>query len=524
MPSKLKKLGINAKGKVHKNLPIQKLINKALEHNEGVLSKNGSLSTKTGKYTGRSFEDKFIVDDNFSHKKIAWSKANLPIADKVYNNLYSKITKYLSQTTDLYIFDGAAGADQKNQIQVRVITELAIHSLFIQNMLLRLSKEQLKMHKPYLTIIVAPGCKAVPHEDKTNSEAFIILNLKDNIAIIGGTYYAGEIKKSIFSYMNFLLPHKNILPMHCSANVDKSGNSALFFGLSGTGKTTLSTDKDRALIGDDEHAWSSDGIFNIEGGCYAKCINLSKENEPHIYNAIRHGAICENVVLDPKTLEYDFNDDTLAENSRVSYPIDHIPNHVKSGTGPHPKTIVFLTADAFGVLPPISKLSKNSAAYHFLSGYTSKLAGTERGVTEPQATFSTLFGEPFMPLAPIRYAQLFQKYLNEYNSEIFLVNTGWSGGPYGIGERISIPHTRAMVNAALNGELTHVVYRKDTLFNLSVPVYIKNVPSELLDPIQTWSNSESYTKSANELAKMFINNFQRFKNIPQEIISSGPTI
>lgn len=509
------------KRRIHHNLNIDKLISHALKRKEAILSRVGALTVSTGKYTGRSPNDRFIVDDRYSHQKINWGKVNLPLTPKVFDNLYRKVGHYLSDLNDLYIFNGLAGADTRYQLKVKIVCELAYQNLFAFHMLLK-PPPNCPDFKPDFTIFVAPKFKADPKIDKTNSEAFIIINFSQKVVLIGGTQYAGEIKKAIFTIMNFLLPQKGVLPMHCSANIGKSGDTALFFGLSGTGKTTLSADPKRKLIGDDEHGWSREGIFNFEAGCYAKCINLNAKSEPHIYQAIKRGAICENVVLNPQTLEYDFTDSRYTENSRATFPLSHIPGSVPSGRGNQPKTIIFLTADAFGVLPPVAKLNINGAVYHFLSGYTSKLAGTERGIKEPKATFSTLFGEPFMPLNPLIYAGLLRKYLKKYKPEVFLVNTGWINGPYGTGKRISIELTRKIVTAALDGLFKKVRFRHDSIFNLDVPKSLPNATTEIFNPANGWKDKNQYWKKAKELAQLFQKNFKRFPNASKQIIAAGP--
>lgn len=518
----LETIGIDAQGNVHRNLDIDALIERAVDKGEGKISKVGALTVTTGKYTGRSPNDKFIVQEDTTKDKISWGKVNVPISEEKFDRLYDKITKYLSQKDELFVFDGFAGADTDHQAHFRIINELASHNLFITQLLRRPTPEELKTHRADFVIISAPGCKADPATDGTNSEAFIVVNLKKRLIIIGGTSYAGEMKKSVFSVMNFLLPEKDVFPMHCSANVGKEGDVALFFGLSGTGKTTLSADESRSLIGDDEHGWSENGIFNFEGGCYAKCINLSKEKEPQIWDAIKRGALVENVIMHPETGEYDFTDSTLTENTRVGYPIDFIPGAELSGIAGHPKTIIFLTADAFGVMPPVSKLTHEQAMYHFMSGYTSKLAGTERGITEPKATFSSFFGDPFMPLKPMIYANLLKKYISTYKTNVFLINTGWTGGPYGVGQRMDLNATRAMVTAALEGKFDDVDYALHPVFNVMVPKECPGVDSNILDPKNTWEDKSAYDEQAKKLASMFVENFKKFKDIPQEVITAGP--
>lgn len=519
----LEYLGIIGTNNVYCNMPPAVLIEHALKRGEGVLNETGALVVQTGKYTGRSPKDRFIVDQPSVHDEIAWGSVNMPISEENFEKIYGKMRAYL-QGKDLYVFDGFAGADKTYRQQFRIVNELASQNLFIHQMLLRpVSKDQIANHVPDFTVIAVPGFKCIPEEDGVNSEAAIIINLEKGLVIIAGSQYAGEIKKSVFSVMNYVLPKKGVFPMHCSANIGKDGDSALFFGLSGTGKTTLSADPDRKLIGDDEHGWNDHGIFNIEGGCYAKCINLSKEDEPEIWDAIRYGALVENVVIDEETRVLDFNDARYTENTRVCYPVDFIDNVELSGVGSHPKTVIFLTADAFGVLPPVSKLSREGAMYHYVSGYTAKLAGTERGVTEPEATFSTCFGEPFLPLPAARYAELLGEKIDTFGSNVYLVNTGWSGGAYGKGgSRIKLPLTRAMVSACLDGSLENVEYERDPIFNLDVPKTCHGVPNEILSPRRMWENKEEYEKAAKSLAEKFRENFKKYTNMPQEVIDAGP--
>lgn len=519
MRGSLDSLGI-INAKVHYNLSVPKLVEMALARNEGVLAPNGALVVATGKYTGRSPNDKFVVDLPTIHDQIDW-RNNQPFDPEKFDRLYNRLVAYL-QNRELFVFDGFAGADPSQRLSVRFVNELAWQNLFVHQLFIRPSAEELAAHEPNFTVICAPGFNAIPAVDGTKSEAFIILNFEKRIVIIGGTSYAGEMKKSIFTVMNYFMPLAGTASMHCSANVGKAGDVALFFGLSGTGKTTLSADPDRFIVGDDEHGWNDNGIFNYEGGCYAKCIKLSKENEPLIWSAIRFGSVLENVVYDPETRELDYDSDKLTENTRAAYPVDYIPGAVIPGIAGHPKTICFLTADAFGVLPPISKLTSEGLMYHFLSGYTSKLAGTERGITEPQATFSTCFGAPFLPLHPLKYAELLAKKVAEHNTSVFLVNTGWTGGPYGVGHRMSIKHTRAMVAAALNGELDKVSYTIDPIFNVAVPDSCPNVPSEVLKPREAWADKEAYDRTAKALAQRFVKNFANFTGMPEKVIAAGP--
>ena len=512
---------IHSEGRVHQNPPVDWLIEHSLKKKEVIRSKNGALIVYTGKYTGRSPKDKFIVDTPSIYDKIDWGPVNQPISEEKFNKLYKKISNYLSRQDDLYIFDGFVGADELYKMHVRVVSEFAYQSLFATHLLRRPTPEELKSHTPQLTILSAPDCFADPKIDGTNSEVFIVLNMKKMVVLIGGTKYLGEIKKSIFSTMNILLPQKKVLPMHCSANMGNDGSTALFFGLSGTGKTTLSTDPKRKLIGDDEHGWSKNGIFNFEGGCYAKCIHLKKESEPQIWNAIRHQSLLENVVIKANG-EFDFDDKRFTENTRAAYPIDFIENALLSGVGGHPKYIIFLTSDASGVLPPVVKFSTNQALYHFMSGYTSKLAGTERGITEPKATFSAFFGGPFMALKPLVYANLLKHYLNRYKTKVYLVNTGWSGGPYGVGKRISIKDTRSIISAILDGKLDKKPCDHDKIFNLDIPHSIPGVNSKILSPRNLWKDKKAYDKKSRELAELFVENFKKFTHIPNSIINTGP--
>ena len=423
---------------------------------------------------------------------------------------------------EIFVFDGFVGADKSNRLPIRIINDHAWQSLFARQLFVRPSKEELDNHEPEFTVICLNDFEALPEIDGTNSNAFILINLSKKITIIGATSYAGEMKKSLFSVMNYLMPSRNIFPMHCSANIGKNGETALFFGLSGTGKTSLSADPNRLLIGDDEHGWSENGVFNFEGGCYAKCINLTEEAEPQIWNAIKSGAVLENVIVDKETLKPDFDDGTITENTRAAYPLDYIPGAVFPSVGGHPKVIIFLTADALGVLPPVSKLTKEGAMFHFLSGYTSKLAGTERGIKEPISTFSECFGAPFMPRFASVYAKMLGERISQHNTVVYLINTGWSGGPYGVGKRISIKYSRAMVTAALTGSLDIVKYRHDEVFNLDVPTECPDVPSEILDPKNTWVDKDSYDLSAKKLAQLFSDNFKKFKSVTDDIKSAGP--
>ncbi len=509
---------INAK-QVYRNLSVPRLVEQSLKRGEGLLSDTGAINVFTGKYTGRSPGDKFIVNEPSIGQDIWWGN-NKPFDVDNFDRLYNRLTAYL-QNRDIFIFDGFVGADTDYRLPIRVVNEYAYQNLFAHQLFIRPTQDELNNFTPGFTIICAPGFKAIPDVDATNSEAFIIINFAKKLVIIGGSQYAGEIKKSVFSVMNYLMPKAGVLSMHCSANMGSDKTTALFFGLSGTGKTTLSADPDRFLIGDDEHGWSENGIFNFEGGCYAKCIKLSKEKEPQIYNAIKFGAVLENVILSEDG-KPDYDSDKITENTRAAYPVDHIPGAVIPGIGGHPKSIMFLTADAFGVLPPIAKLSKPQAMYYFISGYTSKLAGTERGITEPQATFSSCFGAPFLPLSPMVYAELLGKKIEKHNANVFLVNTGWTGGPYGIGSRMNLHYTRSMIRASLNGDLDNVAYEQDPIFKLMIPKSCPGVPDNILNPKNTWADKNAYDETAKKLAQNFTKNISKFSGISQEVLSAGP--
>lgn len=518
----LKKLGINNIKAAYHNLSPAQLIEKALENKEGTLSETGAFVISTGKYTGRAPNDKFFVDTLEVHQYIDWSR-NKAIKKEKFNTIFGKLISYL-QNREIFIFDGRAGADSEHSRKFRIINELASQNLFIQQLLIRTGEDYSENNDMDFTIISAPNFHCVPEIDGVNSEAAIIIDFESKLAVICGTKYSGEIKKIIFSIMNYIMPQEDIFPMHCSANIDPLTNeTAIFFGLSGTGKTTLSADPKRKLIGDDEHGWCDKGIFNFEGGCYAKCINLKEENEPEIYNAIKFGSLVENVVIDPETRKIDYDDGSITPNTRVAYPIHYIPNAELSGVGGVPKVVIFLTADSFGVLPPISRLSQEAAMYHFVTGFTAKLSGTELGVKEPIPTFSTCFGEPFMPMNPIVYAKMLGERLKKHNTKVYLINTGWSGGAYGTGNRIKLKYTRAMVTAALNGYLDNVVYKHDEIFNLDIPQSCPGVPSEIMNPIDTWQNKDEYIMAAKKLANLFYKNFiEKYPNMPENIINAGP--
>ena len=515
----LETLGITNPKAVYRNLTPAQLTEHALRRGEGTLSDTGALVVKTGKYTGRSANDKFIVDTPAVHDDIAWGDVNRPMDRAHFEAIKSKVLAYL-QNREIYLFDGFAGADPKYTRSFRIVNELASQNLFIHQLLRRPTPEQLEQFQPEYTVIAAPGFRCVPEIDGTRSEAAILVDFEGKCVVICGTQYSGEIKKSVFSVMNYELPKLGVFPMHCSANQGPDGSTAVFFGLSGTGKTTLSADPARMLIGDDEHGWADDSVFNFEGGCYAKCINLSAEKEPDIYNAIRFGALVENVVMDPDTRQFDFDDASLAENSRVGYPVEYIQNAKLSGIGSLPNTVIFLTADAFGVLPPIAKLDRNQAMYYFVSGFTSKLAGTEIGVTSPVPTFSTCFGEPFLPLDPSVYAKMLSEKAEKAGAAIYLVNTGWNG----TGERISLKYTRAMVTAALSGELEKGEFVTDPIFRLAVPTAVPGVPSQLLIPENTWADKAQYQAKARDLASRFVENFKKYAHMPAEVVAAGPSL
>jgi phosphoenolpyruvate carboxykinase (ATP) len=495
-----------------------------IEKKQGIASSLGAIAVNTGEFTGRSPKDRFIVKDDVTKDEVWWSDINLPFNTKKFDALYAKVTSYLSEK-EIFVRDSYACADENYKLSIRVVNEYPWSNMFAHNMFMRPTEAELKYFSPEWTVINAPGFMANSKEDGTRQHNFAILNFTKKIALIGGTGYTGEIKKGIFSALNFILPvFKKTLPMHCSANIGKDGDTAIFFGLSGTGKTTLSTDPNRSLIGDDEHGWTAENtVFNFEGGCYAKVINLSQKQEPEIYAAIKKGAILENVVLD-KNGDVDFSDTSITQNTRVSYPIDHIENIQTPSTGKNPKNIFFLTADAFGVLPPISKLTPSQAAYHFISGYTAKVAGTEAGVTEPTPSFSACFGAPFMPLHPTRYAEMLSEKMQEAGVNVWLINTGWSGGQYGVGRRMPLKYTRAMISAVLNGDLgdyTYEDYHIHSVFGVAQPRSCPGVPSELLSPRSTWNNDESYYKTAFKLSNAFRVNFTQFEEFASEEIRRG---
>ncbi len=527
----LEQFGLSRLGAVHENLPPARLVEAAVRRREGMISETGALVAKTGKRTGRSPKDRFIIQNNLTKDTVDWGAVNKPFSTEKFDEILENATSYLENLDEVYVVDAYAGADSRYQLNVQLVCEYAWHALFTRQLFRRPSREALESFEPEWTIISVPGLLTEPEEDDTNSETFVALDFARKVVLICGSGYAGEMKKSIFSVLNFVLPTVHgVLPMHCSANASAEGSgevgqdTALFFGLSGTGKTTLSADVERRLIGDDEHGWSEEGVFNFEGGCYAKTIDLSKEKEPQIWDAIRFGAVLENVVMDRKTREVDFSDGSLTENTRAAYPLEHIEGAVPSSRGDHPKAVFFLSADAFGVLPPISLLTPEQAAYYFLSGYTAKLAGTEADMeSDVEATFSTCFGAPFLPLPATTYSTMLSEKTREHGARCYLVNTGWSGGPYGVGERIDITATRAIIRAAINGDLDDVETREDPFFGLHVPAEVPGVPTEILDPKQTWTDKEAYDEQAEKLAGLFRENFQKFEaEVSDEVREAGP--
>ena len=521
--SSLSALNFSNLNTVYWNLTPEELVEHSIRKEMGVLSDKGAICIRTGEFTGRSPKDRFVVKDELTADSVDWNKINQPFEAEKFDQLQAKLVQYF-EGKDMYVRDAYACADDSHRLNLRLYSEYPWSNQFANNMFLRPTAAEIQDFDPSWNIICAPGFMANPEIDSTRQHNFAIINFSKQMIIIGGTGYTGEIKKGIFSVLNYILPHqKGVLSMHCSANVGQDGDTAIFFGLSGTGKTTLSADPDRFLIGDDEHGWSDNGVFNFEGGCYAKCIDLTKEKEPEIYDAIRHGAILENIIFKEGTREPDYSRSDITQNTRVSYPIYHIPNALPKSTSNHPTNIFFLTADAFGVLPPISKLTPGQAMYHFISGYTAKVAGTEEGVEEPQATFSACFGAPFLPLHPTKYAEMLGQKMKEHQVNIWLINTGWTGGGFGVGRRMKLPYTRAMIHAALKGELNEVDYKKDAIFGLNMPTTCPNVPSELLDPRSTWSDPKAYDEKAYILANAFNKNFELFaEEASEEILAAAP--
>jgi phosphoenolpyruvate carboxykinase (ATP) len=521
----LEEIGIE-NATIHYQLSPEELHERTIALGQGLENSTGALSINTGAFTGRSPQDRFIVKDSITEDKVWWGKVNIPFEPEAFDALYKKMTTHLSNK-EVFVRDAYVCADANYKLNVRVVTETPWANLFCYNMFLRPDEKELDTFTPEWTVICAPSFEANPAVDGTRQSNFAILDFTKKTALIGGTGYTGEMKKGIFSALNFILPvYKNTLPMHCSANVGKNGDTAIFFGLSGTGKTTLSADPERKLIGDDEHGWTNENtVFNFEGGCYAKVINLTEENEPDIFRAIKKGAILENVVYKTGTNEVDFEDVSITQNTRVSYPITHIDNIQPGSIGENPKNIFFLTADSFGIIPPISRLTPGQAAYHFISGYTAKVAGTEAGITEPQPNFSACFGAPFMPLHPTKYAEMLSQKMKEANVKVWLINTGWTGGPYGIGSRMKLKYTRAMITAALNGDLDDVEYVDHVVFGIAKPQTCPNVPSEFLNPRNTWEDKALYDVKAVELAQKFKANFEKFEEFAnEEILAGGPKI
>src|SRR6202165_3638087 len=515
--------GLAPRGEVHWNLIAPELFKDAARRNEGEFADMGPFVAITAPHTGRSPDDKFVLKELSSEKDVNGGKTTQPISPEKYQLLLADVRNYLNDASELFVEDLYCGADPSYRLSVRYVSPNAWHMAFARNMFIRPELTDLPTFDPNFTVLHAPELQADPERHGTNSATFIVLNLAERTVLIGGTRYAGELKKSMFTVMNYLLPKQDVLSMHCSANIGKAGDTALFFGLSGTGKTTLSADPKRGLIGDDEHGWSAEGIFNFEGGCYAKVINLSPESEPDIYRTTQmFGTVLENVVLDPATKKVKFADQSITENTRASYPLHYIRNHVEGGRGGHPRNVVFLTADAFGVLPPIAKLTPEQAMYYFLSGYTAKVAGTERGVKEPQPTFSACFGAAFLVWHATKYARMLGDHLRQHDSKVWLINTGWSGGPYGTGKRMKLSHTRAMVNAALAGELDNAKTEADPVFGLAIPTEIEGVPATVLNPRQAWRDTAAYDSQAKKLAGMFRENFEKFGSVDPAIKNAGP--
>ncbi len=519
--SDLGNLGIKVK-EAHWNMTKSELIEEALKNGEGVLTSTGALMCDTGKFTGRSPRDRFIVEDDKTRDSVWWGTINIPFREESFDNLFDKMVKYV-EDKKVYVRDAFAGADKTHRLKVRVINTMAWHNLFAYNMFLRPDAYALPDFDPNFTVFCVPEFLADPGVDGTRQSNFTIINFKKKMILIGGTAYSGEMKKGIFSILNFILPHEeNVLSMHCSANMGiKQHDTAIFFGLSGTGKTTLSADPNRLLIGDDEHGWTKKNVFNFEGGCYAKVIDLSEEKEPDIYRAVQYGAILENTRFREGTRKVDYENDEVTENTRVSYPLFHIRNTVNPSIGGIPKNIFFLTCDAFGIIPPIQRLSKGQAMYHFISGYTSKVAGTEAGVTEPEPVFSACFGAPFLPLHPTRYAKMLGVKMEQYDINVWLINTGWTGGSYGVGNRISLTYTRAMITAAITGNLENVGYRTHSIFGTEIPTTCPNVTSKILSPRETWKNNKAFYEKANDLANRFNENFRKFEEFADEEIMHG---
>jgi len=518
-------LGLGNVGSAYWNLTTPELVEETILQGMGELTDTGALAIDTGEFTGRSPKDKFTVLDAETEKTVWWGDINIKFDAAKFDHMFTRLQAYLTGR-EVYVRDAYACADQRYRLNVRVVTEYPWQNLFVNNLFLRPTREEIETINPDWVIINAPGFMAVPAVDGTRQHNFAMINFTKKMILIGGTGYTGEIKKGIFTVLNYVLPqHKGVLSMHCSANIGKDGDTALFFGLSGTGKTTLSADPNRGLIGDDEHGWSDKGVFNFEGGCYAKCIDLTEEKEPDIYRAIKPEAILENIVFHEGTNIPDFSKAHITENTRVSYPLGHIRNSLIPSIGGHPKNIFFLTCDAYGILPPISRLTKAQAMYHFISGYTAKVAGTEAGVTEPKATFSACFGAPFLPLHPTFYAEMVGEKIEKFNPHIWLINTGWTGGPYGVGSRMKLSYTRAMITAALKGELDHGSYDTHEIFGLHFPAHCPGVPSDVLNPRNTWADPAEYDRKAADLARMFVENFSKYSSkASEEILNAAPRV
>jgi len=523
---KLLALGLQVSDSIHYQLSPEELVQQTLQRGEGVLNDTGALVINTGEFTGRSPKDKFIVKDEMTTNTVDWNDFNLPIEEKYFTIILNRMTAYMNGLPEIWVRDCYACADRRYRLNLRVINETPAMNLFAYNMFLRPEEDKLENFNPEWQILCAPGLKLNAAECGTRQHNAVVVSFKHKMILIAGTGYTGEIKKSIFGILNFILPQqKNVLSMHCSANVGKKGDTAIFFGLSGTGKTTLSADPERKLIGDDEHGWTADRVFNFEGGCYAKCINLSEEKEPEIFHAIKKGALVENVKFFPGTNKINFDNGSITENTRVSYPLNYISNSLEPSISDSPKNIFFLTCDAYGVLPPISKLTPEQAMYQFISGYTAKIAGTETGIKDPKLTFSTCFGAPFIPLHPGKYAEMLGKKIRENKVNVWMINTGWTGGPYLVGSRIKLSYTRAMVTAALEGKLDNAEYKIHPNFKVAMPVSVPRVPAEMLDPVNTWADKTAYQQQASCLAGKFIENFKRYESgVSAEILASAPLL
>lgn len=523
---RLLQLGLKNADNIRYQASPEELVEATLRNNQGELSDTGALVIRTGKFTGRSPKDKFIVRDGYTEHLVNWNEFNIPISEKHFDIIFKKVSNYLGNQETLWIRDCYACADPDFRVNIRVINERPANNLFAYNMFLRPKEEELADFTPHWHVFSAPNLQLDPEECGTRQSNAAVISFRHRMILIAGSGYTGEMKKGIFTILNLILPvEKNVLSMHCSANMGGSGDTALFFGLSGTGKTTLSADPNRKLIGDDEHGWHNDGIFNFEGGCYAKCIDLTEEKEPEIFRAIRPGALVENTMFYPGTNSIDFSDASVTENTRVSYPIDFISNAAEPSAGPHPSHIFFLTCDAYGVLPPISRLSPEQAMYQFISGYTAKVAGTETGVTEPKATFSACFGAPFLPLHPGKYAGMLGERMQKYNAKVWLINTGWTGGPYGKGHRMKLSYTRAMITAALEGKLDNVEYHTMPVFNLSIPKSCAGVPAELLNPRETWADKAAYDSQLRQLGNLFIKNFEKYTaGVSEDVRAAAPIL